>query len=159
MDKNRGGPIDKGPGLHEHEREMIRDIGNRLEYKEGQMINSPADCTGALFLIESGSVLLLEFTGEGSQVERIAGPGELLGVAESFCGEERNGYACAAGDVSLFSIDREDFIELLYYNPFLLKKILGILSYKMNMDKASVYGIIFSRGPVNAPKDSWKQPI
>lgn len=50
-------------GLHEHEKEMFRDIGTRVEYKEGQIITSPADCTEDLFLIESGSVLLFRSNG------------------------------------------------------------------------------------------------
>lgn len=159
MDKNGGEAIEKGPGLYEHEKEMIRDIGKRVEYKEGQMINRPDDCAEEFFLIESGSVFLFQFNGEGSQAERIAGPGEFLGVAEVFCGVERNGFTCAAGDVVLYSIDRWDFIELLSYNPFLLKKILGILSHTMNMDESSAYGIIFTRRPVSAPKDSGKMRI
>ncbi|MCL6611517.1 MAG: Crp/Fnr family transcriptional regulator [Peptococcaceae bacterium] len=150
MGKDGSGPETKEPRLLDHEKEIIRSIGSRVEFGKGQVIFGPGDCGGKICLIESGSVGIYRLTGEGRQVvEGVRKSGELMGLAEAFCGIGRTCYKGAIDDVVLVSVLKEDFHHLLACNPFFLKKILQMLAYRMRVAEPLVYDMIFRRSWLN----------
>ncbi len=138
------------PGLLDHEKEIIRGMGDRVDYSAGQIISCPEDCPERIHLVESGLVEIYRVTGKGRRVvEDRRGPGDLLGLAEAFCGLGGACYAGAVSEVSLFSVKRKDFQELLACNPFFLKKILGMLAFQVDMPEPRLYSMIFSRAGID----------
>lgn len=115
--------------LREYEKEIVRGIGRRVEYKKGQVIFRPGEDTGNIYLIESGLVDFYSLDKEGRRVSlgSLKKPGELLGLAEAFCGIERTCYTSAVDDVVLVSFEKVDFQELLDCDPFFFRKILQMI--------------------------------
>lgn len=145
MEKGGKGHLGQ-PRLLEHEKEIIRSIGDRVDYNTGQIISSPEDYAEKIHLVESGLVEIYRVTGKGLQVvEDIRQPGDLVGLAEAFCGVSAACYSGAVNEVALVSVKKKDFQELLACNPFLLKKILGMLSFQVDMTEPRIYNIIFRR--------------
>lgn len=141
-----GSDIDiRKTGLQEYEKEIIRGIGIRVEYKEGQVIFSPGDDNRNIHLIECGLVKNYRMTREGRRilVGSVKKQGDLLGLAEAFCGVERTCYTGAISDVVLISVLKEDFQDLLDCDPFFLKKILCMLSASSWKDDLRLNGSLF----------------
>ncbi len=133
------------PKLEEYEKEIIRGIGTRVEYPRGQVIFSPGSPAGNVCLIESGSVRIYSLGGDGQRtVEGVRRAGELLGLAEAICGVPWTRYNGAIDDVALVSVLKEDFQNLLACDPFILKKILGILAFRLHLAEARIFNLIFS---------------
>lgn len=146
--KNGSVDIDfKEPGLQEYEKEIIRGIGSRVEYKKGQVISSPGDNTGEIYLIESGLVKFYRLDGEGRRISLgcIKKPGDLLGLAEAFCDIERTCYTGAVDDVVLISVEKKDFQDLLDCDPFFFRKILHMISSGLRQNETRIYGITFNQ--------------
>lgn len=134
------------PRLLEYEKEMIRGIGVRVDYSAGEIITGPGECPKRIYLVESGEVEIYRVSGKDRRVvDGVRRPGDLLGLAEAFCGVSAACYAGAVDKVALVSIIRKDFKELLACNPFLLKKILGILAFHVDMPEPRIFRMIFGQ--------------
>ncbi|MFZ5643010.1 MAG: Crp/Fnr family transcriptional regulator [Bacillota bacterium] len=126
--KGQGGPVFRERVLREYEREFLRDIGRRVEYKKGRILFRAGESAGKIFLVENGQVGVGRISGDelNMSVERLRRPGELVGLCAFFC-SDRSCDAQALSDVTVLSVDRDDFQELLNSDPFFLKSIMSIL--------------------------------
>jgi CRP-like cAMP-binding protein len=118
--------------LKEYEREIIRDIGIRVECRKGQALFSVGQTAENVYLLESGLVVIDDGTGEGlhSKAGSMRGPGELVGLDEALRGALRTSRAVAISDVVLFSVEKKDFQGLLTCDPFLFSRIIKICNYR-----------------------------
>lgn len=125
------------PKLLEYEKEIIRGIGSKVQYKKGQVISSPGEVSEKIHLIESGSVITYRLAGDGRHVVEgdTKNSGDFLGIAEALCGVKRECYAGAIDDVVLISVIKEDFQDILACDPFLLKKVMNILACSINIER------------------------
>lgn len=108
----------------------------------GKEISGAGDSPVKIHLVEAGSVGIYRLTGDGQRVlEGIRGPGEMLGLAGAFCRASGARSTLAVSNVSLVSIFRDDFQELLSCDPFLLKKILELITFRMDAADPRTAGI------------------
>lgn len=119
------------PGkLKEYELEILRDSGEVRQYKRGQYIFHAGDDSLMLFFIETGAVRLGRLPeNPGREAVSVRTRGDLLGLEDVFYGKKMTCTARAISDVAVLSVGREDLLEILDCDPFLLNSIIHLLSH------------------------------
>lgn len=117
------------PGkLKEYEKEILRDAGILCQYRRGQYIFRPGDDVSKLFLIESGTVRLSRLAAySGREVVSFRRKGDLIGLEDVFLGYKTTRAARAESDASVVAVERDELMEILNCDPFLLSSIIHIL--------------------------------
>ncbi|MFZ5647531.1 MAG: cyclic nucleotide-binding domain-containing protein [Bacillota bacterium] len=131
--------------LKEYEMEIIGDAGVKCQYKKGQLIFKAADDASKLFLVETGLVRVCRLLEDsGHKVVSVRGKGELIGLEDVFCGLKMTCTARAISDVTVIAVKREDFLEILDCDPFLLNRIIHILPLQVGSFRTRKGGRVFN---------------
>lgn len=119
------------PGkLKECEMEILRDNGELFQYKRGQYIFHAGDDSSVLCFIETGAVRLGRLPeNPGREAVSVRTRGDLLGLEDVFYGKKMTCTARAISDVAVLSVRREELLEILDCDPFLLNRIIHLLSH------------------------------
>jgi CRP/FNR family transcriptional regulator len=99
---------------------------NRLgkEYQGGEVIFREGDKGEAMYVIQSGEVVLTKKTPSGEYTLACLGAGEILGEMALFDKKPRSATATAAGPARLLSVDKHKLFESVSNDPTLLFRIL-----------------------------------
>ncbi|MGB0713412.1 MAG: GGDEF domain-containing protein, partial [Gammaproteobacteria bacterium] len=112
------------PGLPQELRTLINKLGTRMEFARGETLFSAGATEAHMFLVESGSVMLLFEYGWG---ERALGAGHVFGdLALIFENHTRTATAIAADDLVVTRIGRDQFDRLECEQP---KQLLDLFRY------------------------------
>lgn len=135
--------------LEEHEKEIIRQSGNKVRHKKGSVIFQPGVPANKIYLIEQGWVKIFRLSAGGRQVTvgSTRQPGELMGLAEVLHKSKRTCYAGAISDVTLTAVREEDFQEILLNKPQLCIKIIKLLAARMREAESSIYELASRKVP------------
>ncbi len=83
------------------------------------------------FIIRSGNVMVKENPTIAEENTNILGPGDFFGVVSCMSNRARQETAIAASNVSLISVEREQFGMLIQKNPVIAMKIIRFFSRKL----------------------------
>jgi CRP-like cAMP-binding protein len=83
------------------------------------------------FIIRSGNVMVKENPTIAEDNTNILGPGDFFGVVSCMSNRARQETAIAASNVSLISVEREQFGMLIQKNPVIAMKIIRFFSRKL----------------------------
>lgn len=136
------------PGkLKDYEKEILRDSGFERRYQKGQFLFKAGDDCSGIYLVEKGAVEVFRHQeGTGRRVIAIKRKGELLGMEDVLRGDKMTCTARAVRQLTLLAVKREDFLDLLAFNPFLLHRIIHISGlsgrYKKSGTRLSKFRVV-----------------
>ncbi len=115
------------------------------KYKKKDFIFREGDRANTLYFIESGSVKLYRSTEFGKEfVTGIYKAGDFMGQLTIL--DQSVSYintAMVLGDAVVFGIPKEDFIQLIYGNPAIAQKFIGIISNNLNEVQGQLMDIAY----------------
>jgi len=132
-------------GLTSEDLNKIKCRAVQREYKKGSTIFSESDTADHMYFIETGrvSIFIQEFT---QQKELgVLGPGECFGEMAFFNGDKRSASVVALEDVTLFSVDRNTFLDL-YENDQDIAGKIDEIRFKRNEELTSEETLIENIG-------------
>ncbi|MCL6638825.1 MAG: Crp/Fnr family transcriptional regulator [Firmicutes bacterium] len=135
--------------LNETEKMLIRQAGSTVHYPKGQVIFSAGELADRVYLIESGWVKIYRLSSDGRRVTvgSIRSPGEMMGLAETLWGGERTCFAGAISNVSLVTVGKHKFEELLGAQSFLAIKVAKLLGARMREAESIIHEMVCWQAP------------
>lgn len=135
--------------LDETEKMLIRQAGSTVHYPKGHVVFSAGEVADRVYLIESGWVKIYRLSADGRRVTvgSIRSPGELMGLAETLWGGERTCFAGAINNVSLVTLSKNKFEELLARQPFLAIKVAKLLGARMREAESIIHEMVCWQAP------------
>lgn len=135
--------------LDETEKMLIRQAGSTVHFPKGHVVFSAGEVADRVYLIESGWVKIYRLSADGRRVTvgSIRSPGELMGLAETLWGGERTCFAGAINNVSLVTLSKNKFEELLARQPFLAIKVAKLLGARMREAESIIHEMVCWQAP------------
>lgn len=132
------------PVLDDLEKKIISDAGSTVHYPKGHVIFATGDISDRVYLIQSGWVKIYRLSADGKSVTvgSIRSPGEMMGLAETLLGVERTCFAGTICDVSMVTLTKTRFEELLAQHPFLGIKVAKLLAVRMREAEGIIHEMV-----------------
>jgi hypothetical protein len=104
--------------LSEAELGHINSIVRSASYSTDQVIFTVGEKSDKLYIIDTGQVRVRRRDSSGAEtISRFLGPGQFVGEVGLLRGEPRNATVEAVVDTTLFTINKDDFLEMLARFP------------------------------------------
>ena len=144
FDQNSNNIFRLKPVLNEVEKVLIRQAGITAHYPKGHVIFATGDIADRVYLVESGWVKIYRLSADGRRVTvgSIRSPGEMMGLAETLVGVERTCFAGAINDVSVVTMAKSKFEELMAKQPMLAIKVAKLLGARMREAEAIILEMV-----------------
>lgn len=114
-------------------REAFQALGVRRSYPAGARLFVGGQVASGIFIVHRGRVNLSESLGEGEPASaRIAGAGEMLGVAAAVSGDRYQMEAQTIEPSEIGFIDREDLMYFLRAHGAAAFRLVQLLSHKLD---------------------------
>ncbi|MCL6634419.1 MAG: Crp/Fnr family transcriptional regulator [Peptococcaceae bacterium] len=135
--------------LSDIEKNLVRQVGSTVHYPRGQVIFSAGEVADRVYLIESGWVKIYRLSADGRRVTvgSIRSPGEMMGLAETLWGGERTCFAGAINNVTLVTVGKGKFEELLAMHPMLAIKVAKLLGARMREAESIIHEMVCWQAP------------
>lgn len=135
--------------LNETEKLLVRQAGSTVHYPKGQVIFSSGELADRVYLIESGWVKIFRISADGRRatVGSIRSPGEMMGLAETLWGGERTCFAGAISNVTLVTVGKKKFEELLAVQSYLAIKVAKLLGARMREAESMIHEMVCWQAP------------
>lgn len=135
--------------VNEQERNIIRQTGTIVHYPKDQIIFSANEQADRVYLIEEGYVKIYRLNPEGREltVGIIRNPGEIMGLAEVLYHGKRTCFAGAINDVTMVTMTKDQFIEILDKEHHLAIKVAVLLGARMRAAESIVYNLMCIQAP------------
>jgi len=135
--------------LSETEKMLIRQAGSVVHYPKGHVLFSAGEIADRVYLIESGWVKIYRLSADGRRVTvgSMRSPGEMMGLAETLWGGERTCFAGAINNVSLVTLSKNKFEELLFQQPLLAIKVAKLLGARMREAESIIHEMVCWQAP------------
>jgi CRP-like cAMP-binding protein len=108
--------------------QLLSTLKLPLECPAGSRLFERGGTAKGLYLVEEGSVTLLLACGNKAEQFAAAGPGAVLGLAETVTGETYRLTAEVASPSRIFHVERAPFLKLMRQNPEFSMQIVRLLS-------------------------------
>jgi CRP-like cAMP-binding protein len=118
-------------GIDEQRLKIVSMVGQRLRFRDAEVVFRRGDEGDAAFVVLSGAVDVRIPTAAGEQTVARIGPGELFGEIAVLCDRPRTTTIAAAGDVELLRIDREMLAGLMSDLPDLAPRMIRMLATRL----------------------------
>jgi len=117
---------------------LVPEITSRT-YDRGTVILRQGDPGDSLFIIDSGTVDVIDDESEGGKIASL-GENDVVGEISLVTGEPRSATAIAATDVRVLIIHKESFDRLLSVSPRLDKAVMDLIRFRIGdlRDKKSI---------------------
>lgn len=137
------------PLLNNVEKKIIREAGSTVHYPKGHVIFAAGDISDRVFLLETGWVKIYRLSTDGKRVTvgRMRNPGELMGLAETLLEVERTCFAGAISNVSLVTLSKNQFEEIMVKHPFLAIKVSKLLAVRMREAEGIIHEMVCWQAP------------
>jgi CRP-like cAMP-binding protein len=120
-------------GLPAASREAFQAIRVRRSYPAGARLFARGQAASGIFIVHAGRVKLSERPGEGKPLSsRIAGPGEILGLAAAVSGDCHQMEAQTLEPSEIGFIDREDLMYFLRAHGAAAFRLVQLLSQRLD---------------------------
>lgn len=114
-------------------RDAFQAIGVRRSYPAGARLFVRGQAAAGIFIVHTGRVNLSECPAEGEPLSaRIAGPGEILGVAAAVSGDRHQMEAQTLEPSEIGFIDREDLMYFLRTDGAAAFRLVQLLSHRLD---------------------------
>jgi subfamily B ATP-binding cassette protein HlyB/CyaB len=123
--------------LHHQELRSLLDIMVMKEYAPGQAIVSEGETGDAFYILRTGTASVLKES-EGNRKLNIVKAGEFFGELALLTGDLRKASVIADEAVTVFSLAKSDFDQLIVKYPKVRETIIGIASAYLQNAVASV---------------------
>lgn len=135
--------------LSETEKILVRQAGSTVHYPKGQVIFSAGELADRVYLLESGWVKIFRISADGRRatVGSIRSPGEMMGLAETLWGGERTCFAGAISNVTMVTVGKNKFEELLAVQSFLAIKVAKLLGARMREAESMIHEMVCWQAP------------
>jgi len=135
--------------LSETEKMLVRQAGSIVHYPKGHVIFSAGELADRVYLIESGWVKIFRISADGRRatVGSIRSPGEMMGLAETLWGGERTCFAGAISNVTLVTVGKTKFEELLAVQSYLAIKVAKLLGARMREAESIIHEMVCWQAP------------
>ena len=118
--------------LSQVEIEDLLTCSRLLKLKSRDHLFQAGDSSKEVYIVAEGCIRLFQVSPTGKEtILWFIFPGELFGMAEIWCGSQRQVYAVANEATRVYSIRRQDFITFLGTHPEAAMKAIGILSARV----------------------------
>lgn len=118
------------------ELEQVQLIQARIHertYSDGELLYRAGDQSNTLTLIQKGQVRVYRLASSGKEQHiRILEPGDFIGELALFNDRRYDRYVEAVGPITVCSIQREDFKQILLKHPMIAIELLGELSDRLD---------------------------
>lgn len=133
--------------LNDMEKQLIRQAGMVIQCPKDYVLFSAGDVSDQVYLIESGWVKIYRISADGKRVTvgSIRGPGELVGMAETFLDIKRTCFAGTISKGSVVLLSKTKFMEIMVQNSFLTLKIINLLAARMREAEAIIHEMVCSQ--------------
>lgn len=129
--------------LNNTEKDYLASKGSIIKFPKGQIIFTSGQRTNEVYYIQSGWVRIFRTVSDGRQVSvALRYPGDIIGLAEVFSGNERECSAEAMADVSLVIIWGEEFKSMLAESPDFSAKIMQLMGNRLRESQNTVHDFI-----------------
>jgi len=119
-------------GLSDSELEVLTGRLGKRTFGRGVIIFHKDSTGDTTYIIESGKVRIFVLSESGQEISvRISGAGEVFGELSMLDGLPRSAGAVAMEETQVFTLQREDFKELLEAYPRLAKGIVATLTARV----------------------------
>jgi CRP-like cAMP-binding protein len=109
--------------------QALHEIKSVRTYTKGTTIFQQGTAAAGVYVVEAGEVRLLLTTSQTRpQLLEVAGPGTILGLSESLCGDAYRLTAQAEDHASIAFVDRESLLEFLRGHCDLCMQVVRLLS-------------------------------
>ncbi|MHB1041626.1 MAG: Crp/Fnr family transcriptional regulator [Eubacteriales bacterium] len=135
--------------LSETEKILVRQAGSTVHYPKGHVIFSAGELADRVYLLESGWVKIFRISADGRRatVGSIRSPGEMMGLAETLWGGERTCFAGAISNVTMVTVGKNKFEELLAVQSFLAIKVAKLLGARMREAESMIHEMVCWQAP------------
>jgi CRP-like cAMP-binding protein len=133
----------------ETEKMIIRQAGSTVHYPKGQVVFSAGELADRVYLIEGGWVKIYRLSSDGRRVTvgSIRSPGEMMGLAETLWGGERTCFAGAISNVTLVTVGKQKFEEVMASQSFLAIKVAKLLGARMREAESIIHEMVCWQAP------------
>jgi CRP-like cAMP-binding protein len=100
-------------------------------YGDGEVVFRQGEVGECLYVVQDGSVEIVDERGGGETVLRVAGPGELIGEMAIFEREVRSATVRARGPVRILTVDKRNFLKRINEDPTLAFRIVETMSRRV----------------------------
>lgn len=116
--------------------EQVQLIQARIQertYSDGELLYQAGDHSTTLNLVQKGQVRVYRLASSGKEQHiRILEPGDFIGELALFHDRRYDRYVEAVGAITVCSIQREDFKQILLDHPAIAIELLGELSDRLD---------------------------
>jgi CRP-like cAMP-binding protein len=116
------------------ERRKVADEITETQYRKGQFIFREGDLAERFHILKAGAVKCVKCSAEGKQVTmRVLMPGDLFCCdAAAFNGSTHPGCAMPLGEVSVLSLSKKTYFEMLRRNPHAALEVIQYLGQRLS---------------------------
>jgi CRP-like cAMP-binding protein len=109
--------------------QALQEIKSVRAYTKGTTIFEQGTVAAGVYVVEAGQVRLLLTTNQiRPQLLEVAGPGTILGLSESLCGDSYRLSAQAEDHASIAFVDRDSLLEFLRTHCDFCMQVVRLLS-------------------------------
>jgi CRP-like cAMP-binding protein len=136
--------IRAGLVLNDMEKQLIRQAGIVIQCPKDYVLFSAGDVSDHVYLIESGWVKIYRISADGKRVTvgSIRGPGEMVGLAETFLDINRTCFAGTISKGSMVVLSKTKFEEIMGQNSFFTLKVIKSLAARMREAEAIIHEMV-----------------
>lgn len=125
------------------ELDVLKKRSCRLQIAAKHIIFKENDETDNVYFIESGHIKHYHNTSLGKIIiVSVCGPQEMIGIPAVLLGHTRGVFAETIDKCTVWSITKKDFCDILYANPKLTIKMMGIYCQYVRNYEYSIQGLL-----------------
>ena len=127
----------------EGSRELAAALKSRA-FKPGEVIFHRDDAGQVLYLIREGKVRIYITSPEGQEVAlALFGPGDTFGELALLDGQPRSASAIAVDPVETYTLQRNDFINVVLHRPRIAVQVMNVLSRRLRQTDEMIENLLF----------------
>jgi CRP/FNR family transcriptional regulator, cyclic AMP receptor protein len=125
-------------------RQQIAQVMRRRTFRPGEAIFHRDDPGQVLYVIKDGRVRIRLTSAEGQEVAlAVFGPGESFGEMAILDGQPRSADAIAIDKVEVYTLQRQDFVQVIRNHPDIAIHVMKLLSERIREANQMVEDLIF----------------
>jgi CRP-like cAMP-binding protein len=130
--------------LSESDLEELAARARRSTYSADELIFRKGDSGNSMMVVVTGRVKIVSVSGSGTEVIlSVIDRGEVFGEISLLDGEPRSADAVATKTAEILSLDRRDFLPVLYRNREALERLMKLLCGRIRQVSTFVENVVF----------------
>ncbi|MEO7000622.1 MAG: Crp/Fnr family transcriptional regulator [Ktedonobacterales bacterium] len=142
-----GALLTKAPLFATLDAEEVRELAKtmrRRAFRAGEVIFHRDDPGQVLYIIHEGKVRIYITSPEGQEVAlAVFGPNDSFGEMALLDGQPRSASAIALDAVDTYTLQRNDFVNVVIHHPRIAVQVMSVLSRRLRQTDAMIEDLLF----------------